>query len=172
MSTRKAMPALILSCMAGATDAVDRHRATKALSIIDPGQSPPNLACEQMTLRFHDVITGAGQSPHWIEPPMGGHIARIIAFGRALSSDDRCVVHCHAGISRSPAALLIIAAARTHSVNAALSALAAADPAGTTAPNSRMIAMADRQLELRGALSAAAAAICDRHPPARAISIW
>ncbi len=130
-------------------------RVTKVLSILDPDQPCPQFDCQHLLLRFHDVNHGSSAAS-WIEPPLGGHIAKIIQFARDLTEDDRVLVHCAMGISRSPAAALTIVAARTGCARAAVTELRRMIPSGDFDPNRRMVALADRQLGLRGALEEAA----------------
>lgn len=130
-----------------------KMQATKALSILDPDQACPEFQVEHLLLRFHDVSHGVG-GPRWIEPPLGGHVAKIIAFAQSLAPHDRVLVHCAMGISRSPAAVLIIVAALTGSADAAIEELRRLIPSLIFEPNQRMIRLADRQLRMKGALEA------------------
>lgn len=144
-------------------------RVNKVLSILDPDQPSPTFEAQQLLLRFHDVSHGSGGA-RWIEPPMGGHVAKIIQFARDLVPTDRVLVHCAMGISRSPAATLTIVATLTGSAEIAMAELRRLIPSGAFEPNRRMISLADRQLRMRGALEAAAT------PPVRPVpepaSIW
>ena len=88
------------------------------LSILDP--SAPELPVfgsfgehERIELRFDDVIEDSSDqvAPHRRD------VEAILAFGRSLSAEPpssaHLLVHCHAGISRSTAAMtLILAQAR------------------------------------------------------------
>jgi predicted protein tyrosine phosphatase len=169
------LPAIALSTLqCVARDAIS-FQASHVLSILDPGENAPAVgisAENHLVQHFHDVTTGVGQGPAWIEPPMGGHIARIIEFARAAGPEARILVHCHMGVSRSPAAVLIIAAALTGSAEEAEACLQAIDPRAGTEPNARMIQMADRQLRLEGKLVAAVHRLNSRRPEATADQVW
>ena len=91
--------------------------------------------------------------------PSRADIAALIAFGRDWDETAPLLVHCQMGISRSPAAALILAAAaRPGAPEAALAtALRAASPCAT--PNPLMIALADELLGRSGRLVAAAKSI-------------
>lgn len=133
------------------------------LSILDPDHPEPTAfgaygEHERLELRFHDIID-----------PMRGQIApqkadveRILAFGRDLLAEPvgcrHLLVHCHAGISRSTAALtMILAQARPE--RAAAEAMAAVASIRAKAwPNLRMIEFADELLGRNGDLVAAARA--------------
>jgi predicted protein tyrosine phosphatase len=85
------------------------------LSILDPDY--PELDAfgafgehRRQELRFHDVIE---DSPNTLAP-RDADVARLLAFGRDLQAEPRAcahlLVHCHAGISRSTAAMALILA--------------------------------------------------------------
>lgn len=151
-------PALTLHTVCGLEE-LSGHGArgvSHVLSLLDPGTPEPGAlsgygAHARTTLRFHDCLgPGAG-----LVPPEREHIERILAFGRGLDGAAHLLVHCHYGLSRSTAALLILFAqaepgtdART--LVARLHALR--EPAW---PNARMIGFADAMLGRDGALSEA-----------------
>ncbi|MCC7347416.1 MAG: protein-tyrosine-phosphatase [Variibacter sp.] len=142
---------------------------THVLSILDPDHSEADWfrsyhPHRRVTLRFHDVIEPTpGQML-----PGPEHVAAILDFGRDLASSAQeretghLLVHCHAGISRSTAAMAILMAQTFPDLDedrlfADLVAIR------TKAwPNSRMIAFADEALGRGGRLSAAAGRLYGR----------
>jgi predicted protein tyrosine phosphatase len=90
---------------------------THVLSILDPDW--PELTGfhgyathKRTTLRFHDVIdAGPG-----VILPAKEHVASILAFGDEIAAETgadaarHLLVHCHAGISRSTAAMISLLA--------------------------------------------------------------
>jgi predicted protein tyrosine phosphatase len=127
------------------------------LSILDPdwpepealGAFDPHL---RTTLRFHDEIEA---SPGMVLPEPAD-IEAILAFGRDLGGDLRhLLIHCHAGISRSTAAMAMILAQAFpgESEEAIVDRLVSIRPQAW--PNSRMIAFADESLRRDGRLVAA-----------------
>ncbi len=87
--------------------------ATHVLSILDPDYPVPEAfgqygEHERLELRFHDIID---ETPGSILP-QPEHVEQILAFGRGLMAESGAVllVHCHAGISRSTAAMALILA--------------------------------------------------------------
>jgi predicted protein tyrosine phosphatase len=135
---------------------------THVLSILDPDLPDPAAfrayaRHHRTTLRFHDAIDPA---PGLILPG-AAHVETILAFGRSLAPEaaasDAChlLVHCHMGISRSTAAMLmLLAQARPQEDEDALIArLRAIRPQAW--PNLRMIELADDLLGRRGRLAAA-----------------
>jgi predicted protein tyrosine phosphatase len=135
-------------------------RATHVLSILDPDYPEPEAFAtydphHRLTLRFHDII---GRWPGY-EAPEREHVEALVAFGTELDEAGpalrHLLVHCHAGISRSTAALATLLARHT----------ALGDEAGIFArireirpiawPNSRMIGFADDILGRGGRLNAA-----------------
>ena len=90
-------------------------RATHVLSILDPDYPVPEAfgqygEHERLELRFDDVV----DEKLGVIAPQREHVEQILAFGRSLASDAgepaRLLVHCHAGISRSTAAMVLILA--------------------------------------------------------------
>lgn len=133
---------------------------THVLSILDPGlPEPADFGAygehQRLELRFHDIIE---ETPGQIAPSVRD-VARILAFGRDLIDEPggvgRLLVHCHAGVSRSTAALAMIMAqaAPLRPAEEAVAAVAAVRMKAW--PNLRMIEIADDLLERGGKLTAA-----------------
>jgi predicted protein tyrosine phosphatase len=128
---------------------------THVLSITDPDW--PELEefdlwdpHDRLKLRFHDEI-----DPHSdMEPPTSEHVARLLEFGRSLPLDEpvRLLVHCHAGISRSTAAAILLLAQSEPSRDAHDIVTFIARHRPQAWPNLRMIEMGDRLLDRKGAL--------------------
>jgi predicted protein tyrosine phosphatase len=145
---------------------LDRHCArdvTHVLSILDPEWPEPEAFQDfgphsRVTFRFHDAI----EPDPGVVLPQKAVVDAILAFGRGAGDMRHLLIHCHAGLSRSTAAMLMI--------------LAQADPRATEEaivdrlleirpqawPNSRMIGFADELLDRDGRLSAAVARIYAR----------
>jgi predicted protein tyrosine phosphatase len=90
---------------------------THILSILDPDWPDPEAFLSydphhRTILRFHDAVEPA---PNLMLPQIG-HVEAILAFGRALGHDAQArdeghlLIHCHAGISRSTAAMAMLLA--------------------------------------------------------------
>ncbi len=130
------------------------------LSILDPDHpEPPAFADygdhQRIEFRFHDIIDPTpGETA-----PEKHDVDRILSFGRDLMArPERCrhlLVHCHAGISRSTAALtmLLVQARPDRPAADAMDAVAAIR--GKAWPNLRMIEFADAALGRNGDLIAA-----------------
>jgi predicted protein tyrosine phosphatase len=139
---------------------LDLHGArgvTHVLSILDPDWvEPPAFQAfaphARATLYFHDAIEpGPG-----IVLPAIGDVESVLAFGRDLGDDlGHLLIHCHAGISRSTAAMtMILAQAFPHeSEDSIVEKLEAIRPQAW--PNSRMIGFADTLLRRDGRLTSA-----------------
>jgi predicted protein tyrosine phosphatase len=144
---------------------LDGHSATgvsHVLSILDPGHPVPEAfgaygEHDRLELRFHDIIEAEAEKI----APREADVAAILDFGRRMMAEaaPRLLVHCHAGISRSTAALtLVLAQAQPEVPAEALLAgiLARREKAW---PNLRMLEYGDAMLGRGGTLPAAAAAI-------------
>ena len=161
MQTSLLEPDLLLTvCGLDELDAHREGRATHVLSILDPDYPEPAAFAaydphHRLTLRFHDII---GPWPGWAAPEPE-HVESLIAFGAGLDaageSLTHLLVHCHAGISRSTAALATLLARHTASGDepAIFARIRQIRPIAW--PNSRMIGFADELLGRQGRLSAA-----------------
>ena len=149
-------------------DELDYHSArgvSHVLSILDPEWPEPAafLAFDphlRTTLYFHDAIEPAPE----IVLPQKADVEAVLAFGRDAGDDLRhLLIHCHAGISRSTAAMaMILAQAFPHeNEDAIVDRLMRIRPQSW--PNSRMIGFADELLGRDGRLSAAVSRIYARH---------
>lgn len=132
------------------------------LSILDPDWPVPEAfgafgEHAKLELRFHDVIE---EAPGHIAP-REEDVRAILAFGRDLQAEaaSRLLVHCHAGISRSTAAMaLVLAQARPRMAAEDIlqGILGIREKAW---PNLRLLEMGDAMLGRGGTLPEAAAAI-------------
>lgn len=78
------------------------------------------------------------------------HVADLIAFLDAWDADVPLLVHCYAGVSRSTATALVAHAMKTGEPVA--SARLLREQAPHAAPNRHLITLADKLLDLHGAL--------------------
>jgi predicted protein tyrosine phosphatase len=144
-------------------DELDGHqgrRVTHILSILDPDWPDPAAFQAfdphfRATFRFHDAIEpGPG-----LLLPQRADVAAILTFGRDAAEAGGLLIHCHAGISRSTAAtLMILAQAHPHEGEDELAERLMQNRPQAW-PNSRMITFADEFLDRRGRLIAATAGI-------------
>jgi predicted protein tyrosine phosphatase len=146
-------------------DELEGHRetaATHVLSILDPEYPVPEAfgqygEHERLELRFHDIID---PTPGMILPAPG-HVAAVLAFGRSLSAapGTTLIVHCHAGISRSTAAMTLILAQAMPDLSAEAALALVHGLRDKAWPNLRIIEMGDAMLGRGGSLVAAATAL-------------
>lgn len=130
------------------------------LSILDPGWPvPPAFGTfgehERLELRFHDVIE---EVPGYA-PPMPEHVAALLGLGRDMMKEVaglRLLVHCHAGISRSTAAMSLILAQALPERPAGAILQDVLRIRAKAWPNLRMMEMGDAQLGRDGTLVEAA----------------
>jgi len=148
-------------------DELDNQAAagvTHVLPILDPGWPEPEILRNfdidrRLRLHFHDVIE---RLPGWIAPERWD-VDLLLAFGRnAADTQDRSgahlLVHCHAGVSRSTAAAILILAQRyaDRPADEALAEVARVRPRAW--PNLRMLELGDAALGRKGEIVAAAGA--------------
>ena len=148
-------------------DELDGHCArdvTHVLSLLDPGTPEPTAFSTydphvRATLFFHDAIEPA---PGLVLPAMSD-VETILAFARDAGDVRHLLIHCHLGVSRSTAAMLMILAQAYpgEPEGALVDRLMAIRPQAW--PNSRMIGFADERLKRGGRLKAAVSRIYARH---------
>ncbi|WP_304275049.1 tyrosine phosphatase family protein [Caulobacter segnis] len=125
------------------------------LTLISPDASVSARRVPHTVLRFNDI---AGPRSGLVEPS-AEMIREIIQLGRELPENATLLIHCFAGVSRSPAAAYILACAASvpgEELSIAYR-LRAAAPKAT--PNALMISLADTMLHRCGAMRSAIAAI-------------
>lgn len=88
------------------------YRPSHIISILDPDYRKPHTPRSKtsLDLRFHDILN----QQHGLHPPGVIDIQRLLEFGAQLPSpkhkSTHLVVYCHAGISRSTAAVILLLA--------------------------------------------------------------
>jgi predicted protein tyrosine phosphatase len=83
--------------------------------------------------------------------PTEQHVADLLDFGKQMADEAEVVVHCSMGMSRSPAAVMILLAQRNPGMEAAVSALLFGE-APKANPNRLLLDIGDRLLGCGGAL--------------------
>ncbi|WP_417804853.1 tyrosine phosphatase family protein [Thalassospira lucentensis] len=146
-------------------DELPTHRSnavSHVLSMIDPDRDDPDVFTfysphERTLLRFHDVID---DKPDMVAPTPET-VEEILRFGEGLKStvDQRStghlLVHCHMGVSRSTAAMLILMAQAQPDLDEDSLFNRLRSIRSIAWPNSRMIGYADDLLKRDGRLVAA-----------------
>jgi len=133
---------------------------THVLSILDPEWPDPEAFRTfdphfRAIMRFHDAI----EPDRDILLPQKGDVEAILTFGRDAAEAGGLLIHCHAGISRSTAATLMILAQAHPDEREDELADRLLETRPQAWPNSRMITFADELLDREGRLMAATAGI-------------
>jgi len=148
-------------------DELPEHSAvgvTHVLSILDPAWPVPDAfgtfgEHERLELRFHDLIEDTAD----MLVPEREHVAQVLAFGRTLLDEPapgaHLLVHCHAGISRSTASMILIVAQARPQVPAEAIVQEIFRMRPKAWPNLRIIEMGDAMLGRGGTLVAAVTAV-------------
>jgi len=135
---------------------------THVLSILDPGWPDPEAFGDfpphrREALRFNDVIA---PGPEAIAPNED-HVAELLAFGRDVEVAGNLahlLLHCHAGVSRSTAAAVLLLAQEDPTLppEAVFDEIARIRPRAW--PNLRLLELGESALGRRGEITGAVAA--------------
>jgi predicted protein tyrosine phosphatase len=148
-------------------DELAAHQTTRAshvLSILDPVAPVPEAfgtygEHEKLELRFDDVI----EDTDTMQAPRRADVESILAFGRDLMAEPppgaHLLVHCHAGISRSTASMVLILAQALPDQPAAAIVGMVHEIREKAWPNLRLIELGDALLGRGGTLVAATHAL-------------
>lgn len=134
------------------------HPVSHFVSLVDPGEKDPAQAPRSVRnglfLTFSDIDDIEMTLPRFAryKPPEVEHIGRLIHFGRELSelSEWALLANCEAGISRSPAAAIIILTAAGYPPHTAFRIVRKVQP--EMLPNRRMMRLTDEMLDTGGVL--------------------
>ena len=96
---------ITISRKADVYNVANDHKITHILSTLDPGDTikAPTYIKDHLLYNFDDIEIS--QSTYSPKPE---HVAEILEWSHNLTHDDRLLVHCWAGISRSTALGLAI----------------------------------------------------------------
>lgn len=137
--------------------------ASHVLSILDPEYPVPEAfgafgEHARLELRFHDIID---PRPGLVAPEPA-HVAAILELGREITAEagePHLLVHCHAGLSRSTAAMALILAQSLPEQPATRILQLVYRIREKAWPNLRLIEMGDAALGRGGALAEATHAL-------------
>ncbi|MCF3641546.1 protein tyrosine phosphatase [Rhizobium sp. TRM95111] len=147
------MGSIVVAPLSKIAELAVRHRCGAMLSLVAPKQDfhrPAVIdATRHLVIGVNDIaFAGTGG----LIAPAEAHVAAIAAFARRWDRQAPLLVHCMMGVSRSPAAALIVAlAVEPDQDDEALALrLRAASPQAT--PNARLVAIGDAHLGRGGRL--------------------
>ncbi|MGO9486426.1 MAG: tyrosine phosphatase family protein [Rhodomicrobium sp.] len=140
------------------------REVSHVLSILDPEQPEPEAfggygEHARLELKFHDIIE---ETPGFFAP-QPEHVAKMLEFGEDLLRDPENVrhllVHCHAGISRSTAAMTLLLAQAQPKLRADEVLAQVVHIREKAWPNLRILTFGEEQLGRQGEFTAAAGAV-------------
>lgn len=150
------MTAIVVCPLSSIAETAVRHKAREMVSLIAEGQDfhrPGVIAADRhLKLAMNDIgFAGTGG----LIAPSEAHVESLIGFVRGWDQSAPIVIHCWMGVSRSPAAAVIVALSlHPEEDDFALAArLRSVAPHAT--PNTRLIEIGDRLLGRNGRLIAA-----------------
>lgn len=149
------MSLIVVSPLTRIAEMAVRHQCRDMLSLMADGHDfhRPGLIRpdRHKTIRLNDIAAAA----EGLVEPAEVHVEAILDVARAWQRERPLLVHCWMGVSRSPAAALLVAldVAPDQDDRALVQRLRAASPFAT--PNPRLIEIGDARLKRGGRLIAA-----------------
>ena len=145
-------------------DVVAGLRPGHLISLLPAREQPPTPPQVRPSDHLRILVDDVVRADENLSVPESAHVEQLVGFLRTCSPRASIVIHCLAGISRSPAAALIALAleAPGRDLEAARLLRAAAPFAD---PNRLLVEIADLSLQRGGALVAALEAMGEPMPP-------
>lgn len=117
-------------------------KCTKIIGMVDPGAKIIDTDVPYHVEYFHDI-----DGPYrGFEMPRYHQIENILNFSKDFTKDDTVLIHCHAGISRSPAIGILVLIQHGYSINDAFEHIYKIRDCMN--PNKLILEMGDMILEL------------------------
>ncbi len=153
------MPRIHVCPLSRVDEVARRVGAASLVTLINPDFDVRRPSCidasRHLRLSLADIDAPAEEHV----APGEDHVRDLVAFARAWGRREPMLIHCYAGVSRSTAAALIVAAALCPTRDERELARDLREASPTATPNSLLIRHADAVLARRGRLVAAAASI-------------
>lgn len=154
------MSEIIVSPLSRIAEMAVRHKSREMVTLIAKEQAfhrPAVISADRhLTLQMND-ITFKGNDK--LIAPDDVHVQTLIDFAREWDQSAPLLVHCWMGVSRSPAAAIIVALAVKPDEDDAILAARLRTVSPFATPNARIIEIGDRLLGRNGALVSAVKAI-------------
>jgi predicted protein tyrosine phosphatase len=150
------MSAIIVSPLSRIAEMAVKHRSREMITLIAKEQAfhrPAVIAADRhLMLSMNDIaFAGTGN----LIAPQDEHVQQIIDFAKSWDQSAPLLIHCWMGVSRSPAAAIIVALAVCPDEDDAALALRMRSASPYATPNARIIDIGDRLLQRGGRLNAA-----------------
>jgi len=136
---------ITLTSLVGVLRAVHRVKPVKLVSLLDPEWFPDTPPAIKPSNHLRIGVCDLVSPMEGKVIPSEEHIEALLEFGTRWRSGERVLVHCHAGVSRSSAAIAILMAQKNPGREFEIARLLRRR-AHHIRPNSLMIEIADRLL--------------------------
>ena len=148
---------IVVSPLHELDQAIARWRPSHVISLASPGSEPARLPgdVELLRLTFHDIAEPRPDLAMATE----ADVKALLSFGLAWPEERPLLIHCWAGVSRSPAAAYVIACARNPAGDELALATNLRRAAPFATPNPHVVALADDLLKRRSAMTRSIATI-------------
>lgn len=132
-------------------EAIARWRPSHVVSLASPGAETARLPrdVERLRLAFHDITEPRPD----LAMATDADVKALLSFGLAWPGGRPLLIHCWAGVSRSPAAAYVVACARSPAGDEMDLANKLRREAPFATPNPHVVALADGLLERGSAMT-------------------
>jgi predicted protein tyrosine phosphatase len=131
------------------------HKPTSVVSILDPGSDFPKLgpafSGRHLWLDFHDTVKSTSGSVM----PTVIHVDRLLRFLNRWDPGKGLLIHCRAGIGRSPAVAFIAACYHNRHTDELEIASQIRRASPVARPNRALVGIADKAMSRNGRMNAA-----------------
>lgn len=154
------MSSIVVAPLSRIAEMAVRNRCREMISLVAPRQDFHRPAvidpARHLVLGVNDIaFAGTGD----LVAPQEAHVEAIIAFARNWNRQAPLLIHCMMGVSRSPAAALLVALAVAPDQDEQELAQRLRRASVQATPNARLVEIGDHMLSRGGRLIAAVKAI-------------
>jgi predicted protein tyrosine phosphatase len=126
------------------------HKPARVVSILDPGSRFPELGPayvgRHLCLEFHDIHLATLDQIL----PAATHVDRLLRFLKRWDPGENLLIHCRAGIGRSPATAYIAACYHNPDIEESEIATQLRTVSPIARPNKTLIRIADNAMDRKG----------------------
>lgn len=153
------MPYLVVAPLSAIAETASRHGTREMISLLGEGHAFHRPAVVSANRHLRVDVNDIAQRTDGLVLAQSQHVEALLAFARDWDRSAPLLIHCWMGISRSPAAALLVASLLAPDRDEEELALTMRRASPFVTPNERLIALGDAALGRGGRLVRAVHAI-------------